>query len=719
MSLRLKITVSLIAVILSLLLNAHMVIADTIPVTITANNLTYDYEQKQIEALGDVRIKYKEYKIEADYALIDQNENVLLATGHVVVEKEGNQYSGNRFLYYIKTQKGWLAPVKSNITDAEIKGEVFFSSDEAFIEGENLRLHTATFTSCDLDHPHYHFTAKEIEYYPDDRMILHRVWYWEGKYKIMYLPYMFISLKDDRNNFEVRVGQTGDWGWYLFVGYGYSFNSDSYGKIYTNITERGGDGIGIKHTIKGTPTSSWYQDVYINDLSDKNIPYQEYKYEFGYFNWTDPKQNFKFRFENWHRYNYYWNSYLENKLELFYNGLRPYPRISFEFYDLSDKPNRYVNIWGDWSYLFSPTWNNTIFGRWLYTEDLSMNNPKDSFEYKITSTKNWGNTSLSFTYSDYQSTGIENRDNFKPDILLTIPNINIPIIGQFSLKTEYMVLDKFPENLGSGTQWSSDIMKTWSEIWKTDNGLISIGYSMGAFFRLYNTDAGPKYPKEGFVTAYDADIGINFKISKHLSTQFGYGQTQMNGINNNFFPSSIVLIPGGSVQNDTTWESGPWKAVSNLIYSINNDKFEPLKLNVTWNPDQKSYANLMLSYNLLDGPETLNFNMTYNPKENLLLQTSIGYNFTLINNPWTSRSFYAKMMDKLTDKWSYELLARYDSLANKFSLGVINFIYDWHCRDVIFHFDTVQREFWIQVSIKAFPNSGLRLGKDPMEFVGL
>ena len=45
-----------------------------------------------------------------------------------------------------------------------------------------------------------------------------------------------------------------------------------------------------------------------------------------------------------------------------------------------------------------------------------------------------------------------------------------------------------------------------------------------------------------------------------------------------------------------------------------------------------------------------------------------------------------------------------------------NLFYDWHCRQVVLHYDGVEKEYWLQIVIKAFPNDSLKLtGKNTLD----
>ena len=80
---------------------AKPAVAETVPVSLSGDEVHYDYGLQQIEASGNVKISYKDIKIQCERALIDQTANVILATGKVIVDQERRYFSGRSlFILY-------------------------------------------------------------------------------------------------------------------------------------------------------------------------------------------------------------------------------------------------------------------------------------------------------------------------------------------------------------------------------------------------------------------------------------------------------------------------------------------------------------------------------------------------------------------------------------------------------------------------------------------
>ena len=702
-----------------LIMLAKPAVAETVPVSLGGDEVHYDYGLQQIEASGNVEISYKDINIQCEQALIDQTANVILATGKVIVDQNGDIFRGERFLYYIQQQQGWLEPLSMVITDTEIKGQVLLNASDADLKGEAVRLKKAFFSSCELEEPHFQLTAAEIEYFPEDRIIFHRVWYWEGKLRLLYLPYLAVSLKNKENNFEAQVGQTGLEGWYLSVGYNYFLNDASYGKVKFRTTEYGGDGIGVEHTIEGSPTSKWRQEYFVQDNSDHGIPYQDYMYSLGYENWSNPKGKVVTSLENWLRNNQYGENYQEKEYNFNYYGISPYPNIYFHFTEDGETTRRLADLAGRWNYKPDPSLDYNFSGRW-YSAD-TLDDPFDAqsqFRYDVTTRKDWGWSNARLYYSEARIlSGNYTSYNFKPDLTYTIPNWQFPGLGKLMLTSQFTKLEKYPSS-DSGQRLALDIQKPQVLLWQNEQKSLNIHTSGSMRYRSLS------YIEQGIedddsLTALIADLGLTNNFTKNLSTTVSMGLTEIAGeiVTNDFFSKSDNRIqPGGFVSNDWRYYNGKWDALLRTGYNFYSQSAQPVDVSINWLPAEQSRFEFNTIYYWELGLGQSNFNLHYAPKEKWSLVMYLGYNFLDSSNPWTRREFEAMVEDKLSKNWRYQLAARFDPFEDGFSIGQVNMIYDWHCRELVFHFDWVEQEYWVKLNIKAFPQAQVKFGTNPMEY---
>ena len=76
-----------------------------------------------------------------------------------------------------------------------------------------------------------------------------------------------------------------------------------------------------------------------------------------------------------------------------------------------------------------------------------------------------------------------------------------------------------------------------------------------------------------------------------------------------------------------------------------------------------------------------------------------------------------RLTQPIGSRWKVGVNATYDMFANDFSNANVQLIYDWHCREVEFHYDWVEREYWLQIAFKAFPQARFNTSENPMEYL--
>ncbi|TCL62214.1 hypothetical protein EDC14_102765 [Hydrogenispora ethanolica] len=678
-------------------------------VLLSADEVHYNYETKQIRALGAVVIHYKEIQVTADWAIIDQELNFLLATGEVCVEKNGDQFQGQRFLYSIKEQQGWLSPAHTTITGSEIEKAVRYSAEEALVKEEEILAKGSFFTGCDLEKPHYHFTAKELEYYPDKRIILRRVWYWEHGRRLIFLPYFYISLEDKEDNFEFEVGHNEVDGWYALVGYKYFMNEKNRLQFESKFTELNGDLYSVKHRSILSSHREWFQEYYLADKSGLGYPQPEYGVALGYKDETDPKRAMESNLTHWQRSTWTGNSYPDYLFTLAYRGMTPYPYLNLQYQDTGEDPLRTMNFHGSWNYNLDPTASLRFWGSWSFLEYLRnkslASNNYNNFVYDLNYLKNWDGSNLNLKYKETAVfDGNTYAENVKPDITYTVPSWRIPYLDEISISGNYTRLERFQKDVvtGEGERFGLDMSKRWT-----------LGVQWIPNLTLANNLYLRKY-RVNNVTSDVADLNSALTATKYfknnLSASLGVGYSMLDGEVNALFNSKDSgLQPGGFANN--LW------ALNNehLFASLNNEYYFQTQigrstLTSKWMPASSQSIGLSTQYDWTQGPGLTNLEARYNLNEEMKLALLLGYDFQY--EAWNMKQFEMLIDRKLTTNWKVEAALQYSMVQEDFSIGNVTFTYDWHCRQLLFHYDWTDQSFWFRVIFKAFPQASLQFDKD-------
>jgi lipopolysaccharide assembly outer membrane protein LptD (OstA) len=699
---------------------------------LTADEVRYIDETRQIEAKGQVTVVYDDTVILADYCLIDQETDTMLAKGKVRLTQDGTTYTTERLLYYFKSEQGWITPVNFEFTgkdDNDIKEPIKVMADEAFIKGENVLVNKSSLTGCDLIHPHYHFTADRVEYIPDERIVLRHVWYWEGRIRLFYFPVISISLQNEEgrgNDFEMpEVGYSDDKGWYLAWGYNYYINKRNSLRFYLDkLTQWGGNGFGVTHTIKPKSTVTFSQDYFYKENSNMGYPKDDYRLKYSYKNLTHPKLGYETTITAYQNYDAEGYSEKEDIYYFYLYGKTPWPYCKLFFHDtdshstnsegnITKDTYRQMKLYESWSYNFGNSLSLSTTANWSAAGYLSAAELSKQFLYSGTLTKTWNNSNLKLYYNDTRVlNGDYSSTNYLPKLTYTLSKLKLPLINELSAVFQYTNLKKIDVDDGevtdteSGERWSADLTKT-NTLWKNKADKVSFNLTSLYMYRFFNIDDEPDD-----LTGFKETVSAKYKFNKYFSTSLGVAYTFREGDDNDdFFDEGDDFLPGGSLTNSWNWSSPKLTASLSGGYSFYTQEPQTLYFTTTWKPGKNNQIYLSTNYDWDDGIGLSYLKLQFNPKENWKLHVNLGYNPQ--TSYWTTKEFQAYITQQLTRNWQLQLNMVYDVFDDDFGLANLALVYNWHCRDVKFYYDYLEKEYWALISFKAFPKAQFKLSSDP------
>jgi hypothetical protein len=699
---------------------------------LTADEVRYIDETRQIEANGHVTVTYSDVIIEADYVLIDQAMNAMWAKGNVKLTKDGTSYSSERLLYYFKTEQGWITPITSEITnkdDSDVKEPIKVAADEAFLEGEKLLVNKSSVTGCDREHPHYHFTADSLEYEPDQRIVLHNVWYWEGRVRLFYFPKISISLeaeKDGHNDFEMpEIGYSDDKGWYLGWGYNYYINKKNSARFYLDkLTQWGGNGIGVTHTYKPKSTITLSQDYFYKENSNMGYPKDDFRLKYGFKNSSNAKLAYETTATSYSNHNQYGYDEMENIFFYYLYGKTPWPYLKFYYHDTDSYENdaddstkqtyRELKFYESWSYDFGKSLALATTANWSSTGYLDED-PTRQFLYSGIVTKTWANSNLKLYYNNAQVlSGDYSSTNYLPELTYTISKLKLPLLNELGAVFQYTNEKKIyvddgvvdDEESKAGTRWATNLTKS-NSLWKNRAEKLSLNVTSLFRYRYFDIE-----DEISDVTGLTESLNLTYKFNKYLSTTIGVGYTERSGPDNDdFFDKGDDFLPGGALTNSWNWSSPKLSATLSSGYSFYTYEPQTVYLTSTWKPAQYNQIYLSTNYDWDDGVGLTYLRMQFNPKDNWKLNINLGYNPQTAY--WTTKEFQAYITQRLTTNWQMELKTVYDVFNNDFGVANLALVYNWHCRDVKLYYDYLEKEYWALISFKAFPKANFKLSSDP------
>ena len=131
---------------------------------------------KLIWLYGNARIKYGEIELEAEEITIDYGNNTL--TAHGIRDSLGNRigypifkngaelYETKDIVYNFKTKRARISEVVTQQGEAYLHGDVVYKNEK----GELLSKHNS-YTTCNLEHPHFLIRATKTKAIPNDKIV--------------------------------------------------------------------------------------------------------------------------------------------------------------------------------------------------------------------------------------------------------------------------------------------------------------------------------------------------------------------------------------------------------------------------------------------------------------------------------------------------------------------------------------------------------------------
>lgn len=257
---------------LSLLVLAHISLAEEIPVRIKANDLKYDQEAGMITGAGSVEIYFEDAVIYSDRAWVDTNVNIATAEGRVKIKHEDYDILSSILTYDMSTETSVVFKLKTVFYPSDIKSNLYVSAYKLTDLSSVKMGEYGSITTCDYDEPHYHIKARWFDYYPDDKLVGYWVMLFVGGAPTPVLtPYYVYNIKKKRSPYSFAYGENAVEGKFLKTSFDYFINNSANGIFYFDTTQIKGPGYGVLHDYQLNNENSGTLYYYKMDEQDTKL----------------------------------------------------------------------------------------------------------------------------------------------------------------------------------------------------------------------------------------------------------------------------------------------------------------------------------------------------------------------------------------------------------------------------------------------------------------
>ncbi|MDR5709691.1 MAG: hypothetical protein QN172_06435 [Armatimonadota bacterium] len=259
-----------------------------IPLRVRADYLRYDRARQVVYGLGNVVVDYQDLTLRAEEVLLELEPMELVARGKVVLESAGQVVTAEQLTYNLRTRLGSLEVAETRWRDPLLRDPIHIRAGR--MEGnpeQRMCFHSAEVTTCNLDDPGapYKLAAREIEFIPQDRVVMRDVSLYLFGAKILTLPFFLLFLREPRQTRILPlVGYSEEEGFFIKVTTTYSLSDEHLGFVYTDWMERIGFGGGIEHLWRYSRGQGDYFVYYLQNRrvagSDLRLRLQ-HRHDFG------------------------------------------------------------------------------------------------------------------------------------------------------------------------------------------------------------------------------------------------------------------------------------------------------------------------------------------------------------------------------------------------------------------------------------------------------
>jgi len=659
---------------------------EELDISLIAEYITYEKieDEDLIIAKDGVQLEYQDIEVKADYLKINLTTNLLFASGEVLFKQDETETNCEELTYNWKTKKIILLQLKGELTGEGIKGKVYYQGEKMENFPETVEIAEGSFTTCELEEPHYHIVAKEMIIYPKDKIIARNISWYEGKIKIITLPYFLIFLdRKTQQPILPKIGQNSKDGWFIKTYFNYYIDEKSYGTFYLDWLEKKGIGTGIEHTWEiGSQNNPGETSLYLYQIKEKDS---------GKINLTG-KVKYGQEFED----------NIKTQVTLDYSGTKAEGgellsnslKSQFTF----DKQGEKYNLKIGGKYNFS--------GTGLGQEDLSIT----------------GNIKLNhnYTFNDKLSSALTLVYTDKNPASQEVANLELKPKFELKYKGEGYTLNLITEKRFdldgdnyTGENVSKIINRLPEFVFKKKSTAIGdtkitydINASVGHFYEAATEE-------DNWRGEYIINVKRPINLGEYLTlTPSGIFRQDV------YLTGEARYLVGGKVGLKASYENNLSATLSyNYNKSVgptpfNFDYITPLTNTVsgklTLKSSEKVKLNLSTNYNFV----TENFGnlvakLEYKPKEDWKMNFSSSYN--LNTKEWTKK-INSTLDLQLSEDWRIKYKGVVDVDDFKLTNSVVGITRDLHCREFTINYKQATKSIWVEFYIKAFPTEKITLG---------
>lgn len=681
---------------------------------------------EEITAQGGVEVKYRDMLVYADRLHYILSENSALFSGNVRIH-QGDQYlEGETLEYDFERQQAKIDAASAVVVGPGLKGELYVRGERIDTVEDDIFIHGGSVTTCDLEHPHFHLEAGEIEIYPGDKLIVRRVSYWEGSIPIFYWPYLVLPLGRE-SSFELpRIGYSESEGWFVKTAYDYYRHAESYGTVHLDYMQKKGIGTGVDHTYydrgsagkgelsvyrlqnpaDGTTTweGSWQQSLQLNP---------ELRIEMGTDYWLQPAEGSKD--SEWE---------LEPGIKLSKKGQGESYTLEVSHWRSQDG-GQTAETEVDWMYRrrLGGLWQLSSSGHSLAAGPEGERESYVMYDHTLERTASSSQLTLKLKQDVHPAVrGSTRYSSYDWKTLTRMPELTWQSRGWslFDGKLPAQLsagagryLERYPD--GDALEGNKLFVKGGittkryplsSKAYVVYNGSIELDTyrSLTSYLNMGDSEPVLAAPMEDESRAVIiSQPRLVMQPLEPLTLDLSYKDQWILGSSPFLFDK---LDNSETLSGRISWRTPTFGASLATGYDFWSGTFNDLVGQVHLRPNDQYEINVWASYDLEENTwKSARGIISLMPRDDIFLRVASSYSFTY--NEWEGLD--GQLQITLPNRWRFEYVVGYNGVTDEWTRHGAMLALDLHCRELRLRYDQLNGTVWLEYSINALPQTRLTL----------
>ncbi len=164
-------------------------------ITYDGRRIDFVIPRNEIVLEGDAHLEYRDMELRSRRVVFDSEAKTLVAEGKPQLVEKDDQVSGHLMTYDMERRVGTIYQASTTYERGLYHGRRIRKAAD-----NELDVLGGSYSTCDLEQPHYHFSARRMKIYLKDKLVAKPVVFYLRNVPILALPFYVFPIKPGRHS---------------------------------------------------------------------------------------------------------------------------------------------------------------------------------------------------------------------------------------------------------------------------------------------------------------------------------------------------------------------------------------------------------------------------------------------------------------------------------------------------------------------------------------